>query len=221
MTEEDRIRAYYAASDWRSSAGTEYFARERTRYLHALADQLGKPRSDLAICDVGCGGGTELVRWREAGVPESQLAGTELVPERAAAAEAAVPTADIQLVDGATLPFGDKRFDICTASLVLSSILDTSMRRHLLAEMARVTAPGGIVVVYDFRIRKPWNRNVAAITDRALSNAWRTPDRVVKAGRFLPALEIALRLPRPVADTAIKLLPRTHRLWVWKVASDR
>lgn len=221
MTEQDRIRAYYAANKWRGSAGTEYFARERTRYLHALADELGKPRSNLAICDVGCGAGTELVRWREAGVPESQLAGTELVRERAAMAEAAVPTADIQLVDGATLPFGDERFDICTASLVLSSILDTSMRRQLLVEMARVTAPGGIVVVHDFRIRKPWNRNVVAITDRVLMNAWRTPDCVVKTGRFLPALDIALRFPRPIAGTVIKLLPRTHRLWVWKIATDR
>jgi SAM-dependent methyltransferase len=221
MTESDRIRAYYAAKEWPASAGTRYFARERTHHLQALADELPKPLADLAICDVGCGGGTELMRWRDAGVPEAQLAGTELVAERAALAEAALPRADIQLVHDATLPFANDRFDVSTASLVLSSILDAGMRRQLLQEMARVTAPGGIVAVYDFRIRKPWNPHVAAITEGELTGAWRAPDRVVKLGRLLPALKFALRLPQPIASAAVKLLPRTHRLWVWQMMREQ
>jgi SAM-dependent methyltransferase len=190
---------------------------ERTRLLRDVSGWLETPAIRLRVCDVGCGTGLDLEGWLRAGVPATQLAGSELMPERAEAASRRIRDADIRLVEGFDLPFPSGTFDLCSASLVLSTIRGASNRRRLLAEMARVTRPSGLVIVYDFVIRKPTNRNVVRITTRGLTRMWRAPDAVFPAAPFLPLLEAALKLPRSLASAALRLLPRTHRLWVWRV----
>ena len=77
-------------------------------------------------------------------------------------------------------------------------------------------------MVYDFSIRKPWNRNVVAMTSRDLAGMWRRPDEIRRMAPLLPAMEVALRLPRLLSERLISLLPRTHRMWVWRTdASER
>lgn len=221
MSETERIREYFRSTTWRASAGREYLVRERTALLRAAAAALGQAPGELSICDVGCGGGADLAAWRDFGVPEGQLAGTELVPERALLAQQRLPRADVREVDGVELPFAPESFDICTASLVISTIGSVDDRGHLLREMERVTRPGGIVAVYDFRVRKPWNRSVKAVSTHHISELLREPDAVEEAAPFLPILELALRLPRPLRVTVTRLLPQTHRLWIWRrPASD-
>jgi SAM-dependent methyltransferase len=217
MTEAERIREYFESARWRPSAGRRHLLSERFHILSSIAGTLPKAIDDLAICDIGCGSGADLVSWRNAGVVESQLAGTELVPARARTARAALPDADIRVVSDFALPFSSAVFDLCTASLVLSTITQSADRRKLLMEMVRVTRPGGAIVVYDFAIRKPWNRNVTAISARSLRAMWRAPDETHRAAPFLPALDIALRLPQLAATGLIAVLPRTHRVWVWRV----
>lgn len=219
MGSEGQIRDYFTENEWTPTPGGRFLAAERFAILSRLGTSIAAPE-DLEICDVGCGAAGDLVSWRDAGVSESRLHGTELVPSRAEAARAALPEADIHLVDGFNVPLASASVKFCTASLVLSSIRDGAARRRLLAEMARVTAPGGRVAVYDFRVRKPWNRNVVAISDRMLADAWRRPDVIIKAAPFLPILELALRLPRAVGRPLIALLPRTHRVWSWTVSPD-
>jgi ubiquinone/menaquinone biosynthesis C-methylase UbiE len=217
VSDADRIRAYFDSAAWHGSAGRTYLVRERTRLLEKVSRLIRRAPNELTICDVGCGGGGDLVVWRDLGVPEAQLAGTELVPERASLAAAALPAASIRVVDGFRLPFDDRSFDVVTASLVVSTILSRERRQELVNEMARVTAPGGVVAVYDFAISKPWNRNVSAVTTRELTRVWRRPDEVHRAAPLLPALDIALRLPGRLQRLLIRVLPRTHRLWVWRV----
>jgi hypothetical protein len=81
--------------------------------------------------------------------------------------------------------------------------------------MRRVTRDGGLLAIYDFRVRKPWNRNVVAISGSELAATLGPPDAEYRLGPFLPLLDLALRLPRWLRAPAIGLLPRTHRLWVW------
>lgn len=218
MTDADRIRDYFESAAWKSSPGRKYIADERMTLLRAAVSSLAIPLSELRICDVGCGGGADLGRWRDAGVPEKRIAGTELVPGRAALARALLPAAEIQQVDGFDLPFNSGSFDVCTASLVFSTIRSKAHRRRLLEEMARVTRSEGLVIVYDFVIRKPWNLNVSALSTRELTRLWKPPDQVRSAAPFLPALDVALRLPGWLANRVAGSLPRTHRLWVWKTA---
>jgi ubiquinone/menaquinone biosynthesis C-methylase UbiE len=218
MTEAERIREYFAGAKWRPSAGRDALVRERLGLLLGSRAHLKKPVGDLSVCDIGCGGGLDLEGWRDAGVPEDSLAGTELIAERVATARTKLPTADIRGVDGFALPFTADSFDVCSASLVLSTIVSEPNRKQLLAEMARVTRPGGLVLVYDFAIRKPWNHNVVAITTRGLTRLWKPPNQVLHAAPFLPFLGLALRLRQPLRRWAIAVLPRTHRLWVWRMS---
>ena len=114
-------------------------------------------------------------------------------------------------------PFPDDSFDLVSASLVLSTIRDRSGRAALLAEMSRVTRAGGLLAIYDFRVRKPWNRNVVAMSGSELAAALGPPNSEFRLGPFLPLLDPALKLPGGLRGPTIGLLPRTHRLWVWKV----
>jgi hypothetical protein len=47
--------------------------------------------------------------------------------------------------------------------MMFSSILDASVKRRAAAEMARVLAPGGLVLWYDFFVNNPRNPNVRGV----------------------------------------------------------
>jgi SAM-dependent methyltransferase len=216
--ESQRIRTYYESkeSSWTGwPAAREYATRERRRMLLRLVGALPAIES-IRICDIGCGGGGDLAFWSWLGVPQSNLAGTELIPDRARVASELLPGADIRQVDGFELPFSSGRFDLTTASLVFSSVLDAQSRRQLFAEMQRVTAVGGLTVVYDMRITKPSNRAISRFTPASVGAAVRAGARY-KATPFLPALALVLPVPRFVRGPLIALLPRTHAIWVWPI----
>jgi len=217
VDETHRIRAYYREASWRASSGRHFLIAEwRTQVEHVVAE-LGIDPHSLRICDVGCGVGSDLQRWHELGVPERQLSGTELIPDRAEAAGRALPGASIEYVDGFHVPFADGAFDLVTASLVFSTVVNPAGRRRLATEMRRVTSPGGLIAIYDFRIRKPWNRNVRPVGDRDLTAVLGPPWRRIAVSPFLPLLDLALRLPSRMARRLVRVLPRTHRIWMWRV----
>jgi ubiquinone/menaquinone biosynthesis C-methylase UbiE len=114
------------------------------------------------------------------------------------------------------LPFPDAHFDLVTASLVFSSILADGAAQVLLGEMLRATARGGVTAIYDFRIKKPWNHSVRAVSTKRLERWGAAPDGYRIAGPLLPALPFILRLPSPLKAFALRYLPRTHGLWIWR-----
>ena len=215
--EADRIRSYFGEASWRQTDGRRMLVDERRRLLARIARVRLPAVGELTVCDVGCGAGADLEHWRSLGVAESRLFGTELVPQLAAAASGALPNASVIRVDGFEIPFPDSSFDLVTASLVLSSIRDPEGRRRMLNEMRRVARPGGLLAIYDFRIRKPWNRNVVAMSGLELAITLGPPRAEYRLAPFLPLLDLALRLPAPLRGAAVGVLPRTHRLWVWEL----
>jgi SAM-dependent methyltransferase len=62
--------------------------------------------------------------------------------------------------DGAELPFGDDSFDLVTTIAALHHIADPHAVRSTLKEMARVTRPGGRIVVWDHNPRNPYWRSL-------------------------------------------------------------
>jgi SAM-dependent methyltransferase len=215
--ESQRIRAFYESdkASWtRWPRARDHAVRERRAILLRLVEADLPPLESITVCDVGCGGGGDLAFWHEAGVPQANLAGTELIPDRAAAASELLPRADIRQVDGFELPFPNGRFDLTTASLVFSSVLDGKSREQLFREMLRVTADDGLTVVYDMRIKRPSNPGVVRITPASLTET--PPDAQHHATPLLPALAGLLSWPSLIGRPLIALLPRTHAVWIWR-----
>jgi len=185
-------------------------------FRRAAAEVAGITLDTARILDVGCGTGGDLAYWRDQGVSADRLSGTEILPDRAAAAAELLPGATIVPVDGFTLPFEDDAFELASASMVLSSILEDAARARLFGEMLRVTSAGGLVAIYDFRVRKPWNPSVVAMNRARVAALGTPPDAARPAAPFLPMLPAVLRLPSVLRKPALRALPRTHVLYLWR-----
>ena len=137
---------------------------ERTRSVVTVVS----PNAPARILDVGCGTGFDLAFWLSSGWPADALAGVDLLEDRVVQARSRCPGVDLRVISGTALPFPDAAFDVATAVTVFSSILDGTIRRALFEEMTRVVRSGGIVLVYDFVVRKPGNHDVIAMDLRRL-----------------------------------------------------
>jgi len=93
----------------------------------------------LKLLDVGCGVGTVLRRWHEAGADGY---GVEVSETSMARARRVSPNA--QLYDGQHLPFADKTFDGAGTFNVLEHVEQPELFIH---ELVRVVRPGGLVVI--------------------------------------------------------------------------
>ena len=162
--EFDRYSGIYRETVERSIAfsgvGLDFFTRAKARQLLELtASRLGDPRS-LSFLDVGCGPG-ETDRWLERRV--RTLTGVDISPRMIEIAMKRNPWASYRTVDG-TLPFSSATFDVCFAVCVLHHV-SRRERPALLAEMARVTRPGGLVALFEHNPWNPLTRKAVAACD--------------------------------------------------------
>ena len=112
---------------------------EVERYDVAVA-RLGLGDGDRVL-DVGCGSGVFLTRAAAAG---ARVAGIDVAPGLVEIARARVPGADLEVGDFGALPWEDGAFDVVTA---FNSIFFADDMVALLRELARVTRPGGRVLL--------------------------------------------------------------------------
>jgi ubiquinone/menaquinone biosynthesis C-methylase UbiE len=177
VTEAERIRAEYerrageiADARYSPADPAALFIRQTVERasLSALRRAGLLPLTGRRIADVGCGGGQWLVDFETWGADRELLAGIDLVEERAEACGARLPGADVHAGDASALPWADRSFDIVLQSMLMSSVLDPAMRAAVSAEMARVLAPGGSILWYDFFVDNPRNASVRGIARREL-----------------------------------------------------
>jgi SAM-dependent methyltransferase len=122
------------------------------RYSTLLAPRLGDfagVEAGQRVLDVGCGPGAltaELVRR----LGPDQVAAVDPSTPFVAAARERHPGVDVRLAAAEELPFAADEFDASLAQLVVHFMADPVAG---IAEMARVTRPGGVVAasVWDFR----------------------------------------------------------------------
>ena len=165
MSEEpdfDRFRDSYASEMERaiSFAGAEHEAYTVAK----VNDMLSRARTrfgdidTLRVLDVGCGVGvTDAVLGGHFG----SLHGVDVSAPMIERARAANPTASYQTYDGTRLPYRDGEMDIAFAICVFHHV-DVDARAALLAEMARVVRPGGLVLVYEHNPYNPLTRLVVS-----------------------------------------------------------
>jgi ubiquinone/menaquinone biosynthesis C-methylase UbiE len=106
------------------------------------------PQAQWQVLDVGCGTGTGLAQYVEAGCTVIGVDVSAAMLERATARLGDEP--ELHLTDGETLPFDDDRFDLVTTSMVLHEV-PTDARMAWVTEMARVAKLDGSLLFIDFR----------------------------------------------------------------------
>jgi ubiquinone/menaquinone biosynthesis C-methylase UbiE len=175
MTEAERITAEYArrvreipGERYEPTNPAQFFIRQTVEraMVEMLTRSKALPLGERHILDVGCGNGQSLVDLETYGATQDRLAGIDLLEDRVGRARARLPAADVRLGDAEGLPWEDRRFDLVLQSMMFSSILDPAARRQAAAEMARVLAPGGIVLWYDFFVSTPGNPAVRGVGRR-------------------------------------------------------
>ena len=133
------------------------------------------------VLDVGCGLGHEARRLAALAGPQGRVCGVDSNP--AMIAEATRRAADLDLPvtfevgDAQQLTFGDDTFDLCRTERVLRYV---ERADAAIAEMARVTKPGGSVLAFDFDsdmtiVDAPdmaLTRRIAELLDAAVPHPW-------------------------------------------------
>jgi SAM-dependent methyltransferase len=139
------------------------------RYSYALCDALARAAAITAgssVLDVGAGTGAGTRRLVELVGPE-RVAAVDPSDPFVEALRERFPAADVRTGSAESLPFEDDRFDVSLAQLVVNFMTAPEAG---VAEMRRVTRPGGIVAgcVWDYRdemtlLRAYWD--AAAVLD--------------------------------------------------------
>ncbi len=142
-----------------SGADHEFFTRVKVReLLHLAARRVGDP-ARLSFADIGCGPG-ETDRFLERRV--ATLSGVDVSQEMVETAKLANPWAEYRVTrTGGALPFPAGEFDVAFTICVLHHV-HKEQRASLLAEMARITKPGGLVAIFEHNPRNPLTRRAVS-----------------------------------------------------------
>jgi SAM-dependent methyltransferase len=115
---------------------------EKLHHLLRLVDFNGQ--RGKRVLEVGCGAGTDLIRFAKGG---ARVTGVDIAPSAVALAKQNFAQqgleADLREADGEHLPFADGSFDVVYAHGVVQY---TANDRALVDEVRRVLAPGGTAV---------------------------------------------------------------------------
>lgn len=184
---------------------------ERQRaLLKLLARRPGAP-ADWRATEVGCGAGGNLQDLLRLGLLPAHLTGIELLPERLAAARAALPEGVRLLAgDAASADVAPDSQDLVLQSTVFSSILDDPLQQRVADAMWRWLKPGGAVVWYDFTVNNPRNPDVRGVPLARVRELFPHGHFMARRVTLAPPLARAL----PAAYALFNLVPwlRTHRL---------
>lgn len=194
---------------------------ERQRAMLRLFAQVGMTKLDrVDLVEVGSGDGGNLLELLRMGCSPERLSGIELLPERHAAARARLPASvRLSLGDAAAASVEPASCDVVFASTVFSSLLDNTFQQHLADTMWRWVKSGGGVLLYDFTVDNPRNRDVRGVPLRRVRALF--PEGQVHAQRITLAPPIARRVTavHPSLYTLFNTVPllRTHVLaWIAK-----
>src|SRR5919109_10308 len=109
-----------------------------------------RPRPGKRILDVGCGTGIAEISLARLRLSQVQLFGVDIVLDRVREAAAATRGVNVRVgyaaADACRLPFGEAVFDSTYCVAVLQHIREISLA---LSEIARVTTPGGRILVVE------------------------------------------------------------------------
>jgi SAM-dependent methyltransferase len=128
----------------------EHYLRKRTAFVRALSPS-------GSVLDVGCGTGALAQRLAESGYEVTGVDPSEGMLE---VLRARSPEVRAAVGSGTELPFGSDSFDIVLSVATMHHIADPVAVRRTLAEMTRVSKPGGWILVWDHNPQNPYWSNL-------------------------------------------------------------
>jgi SAM-dependent methyltransferase len=181
-----------------------------------MAERLAQRR----VLEVGCGGGSNLLRFVRLGYRPQNIMGNDLLDDRLSEASTILPSS-IRLISGdaADLEFTEQAFDIVCAFTVFSSILDDAFQNRLAANIWRFVKPGGGVLWYDFIYNNPSNPDVHGVPVRRVRELFPCTRPRIKRITLLPPLGRLITRLHPALYTIFNCMPlaRSHVLcWLPK-----
>ena len=139
-----------------SGADHDFFTRAKAEELLWLVERHLGDAAKLDALDVGCGIG---LSDRHLAGRFRLLMGTDVSPGVLETAAQANPGVRYELAERGRLPFDDGTFDVSFAVCVMQ-VVPPAERPGFVAELARVTRSGGIVVVFEHNPYNPLTRLV-------------------------------------------------------------
>lgn len=126
--------------------------------------------NNIKVLDVGCGNGNWLKMFLEHGALPQNLSGIDLIKERIS--NAGKINKKIRFICGnaSKLPYKTGYFDIVTQFTMFTSILDFKVKKKIAGEMKRVLKKNGIIVWYDMKYTRPFDRNIKGISKKEIKN---------------------------------------------------
>jgi len=124
-----------------------------------------QPLCQKKVLEVGCGTGTNLLKFIKYGFSPENLTGNELLHDRIEKAKKILPNS-VKLLkgDASKLELEPGSFDIVFQSTVFTSILDNNLKQNLASKMWELLKPGGYILWYDFVYNNPKNNDVKGIS---------------------------------------------------------
>jgi SAM-dependent methyltransferase len=128
----------------------EHYLQRRVRYIRQHAPA-------ATAIDVGAGTGILAERLADAGMDVVAL---DPFPGMLEQLRRRRPGVQTVVAHGEAIPFPDNNFDLAYSVAVMHHIADPGKVRRTLAEMVRVTRPGGRIVIWDHNPRNPYWPNL-------------------------------------------------------------
>ena len=154
-----------------------------------------QPQQGETVLDAGCGSGIFSQPLVDAGM---QLTGIDLSEPMLERAKQRLPESTFMTADMLDLPFADASFDKSVSITALEFIEDG---QRAIAELFRVTKPGGLVVVATLNGLSPWaaRRREKALQDpdSVFNHAcFRSPDDLLALTSVAGEMRTAIHFPK-------------------------
>ncbi|MGH9680104.1 MAG: class I SAM-dependent methyltransferase [Candidatus Acidiferrales bacterium] len=155
--------------------------------VRALGWIAADPQS-ARVLDVGCGAGDSLWILQRLGFEPLNLFGVDIQEDKIVEAKARNPLVHFDCANATRLAFPDDAFDIAMESMMFLQLTDDEIAGQIAAEMIRVTKPGGVMLVSDWRYSRPGSSEFQGVTPRRIAALYQTGGRTEVCRTFRGSL---------------------------------